>query len=46
MIRMCLKDLLVVFRGYFVGILHMIGKYFEIMKNCTGQVKTGLVGTV
>ena len=33
MIAMCLKDLLVVFRGYFVDILQVIEKYFESIKN-------------
>ena len=31
--RMCLKGSLVVFRGYFVHILQVIGKYFESFKN-------------
>ena len=29
----CIKGLLVVFRGYFVGILQVIGEYFDCIKN-------------
>ena len=39
MIRMCLKDLLVVLRGYFLGILQWIEKYFKIIKNWILSVK-------